>query len=66
MRRTKHSSLDAFHRLQIERMCCRRMFVGYVDLISDQVEYPNRDITLDERGTVLRRQVVRERTVQCD
>lgn len=55
--------LDA---LGVHRMCCRRMFLSHVDLLRDQVEYPNTDVVLDESGTVLWRHCRRERTVSCD
>lgn len=52
--------------LGVERNCCRRMFLGYVDLVSDQVRHPNVDCTLDEGGTVLQRLARAPRTVTCD
>ena len=50
----------------VPRMCCRRMFLGYVDLISDQKQYGNVDLVLDESGTVLQRHARAPRTVSCD
>lgn len=56
----------AFNTLCIERMCCRRMFLGHVDLGADLIRYPNEDMVLDEGGTVLHRKVMHERAVSCD
>ena len=47
------------------RMCCRRMVLGYVDVVSAQVEYGNTNKELAP-GVTLRRQVVHARTVSCD
>ena len=55
--------LDETH---MTRMCCRRMFIGYIDILGDQVQYPNQDIPLDDQGTVLKREVRFERTISCD
>lgn len=52
--------------MSVQRMCCRRMFLGHVDLVAEQMAYPNRDIRLDEGGTVLKREVHGERVVACD
>lgn len=60
------SEREAFDALDIARMCCRRMFLGHVDLTSDLLRFPNVDMTLDEGGTVLHRHVRTERTVSCD
>ena len=49
-----------------QRMCCRRMELGYVDLTRDQMQYPNEDLALDEAGTVLKRRVGHTRIVSCD
>ena len=57
---------DALRMLGQDRMCCRRMFLGHVDLITEQREYPCVDVVLDESGTVLRRAVRQERTSSCD
>ena len=56
-------TLDA---LGVKRMCCRRMFLSYVDLYSEQIKYPNTDMVLDEGGSVLRRLCKHERTASCD
>lgn len=66
VKREAVSSKDALAELNVTRMCCKRMFLGYVDLIEDQIEYPNLDVKLDEGGTTLRRRVYHERVVSCD
>ena len=68
-RRTAHQGepagevLDALH---VRRLCCRRMFLGYVNLLRDQIKFGNVDMTLDRGGTVLKRHVAFERCVSCD
>ena len=47
-------------------MCCRRMFLGYVDIISDQLDNGNVDVALDRGGTVLQRRATHTRVVGCD
>ena len=56
----------ALDRLGVRRMCCRRMFLGYVDLVTQQVRYPNLDRALDDEGTLLRRESRGEHVVSCD
>ena len=55
-----------FERLRIHRMCCRRMFLSYVDLVTEQLSYPNMDTVLDDSGTVLRREAKDGHDVSCD
>ena len=57
---------DMFEELGIHRMCCRRMFIGFVDLTSRQKDFGNFDVSLDSGGTVLKRFCDKERTVSCD
>ena len=52
--------------LGVQRMCCRRMFLAHVDLIADQIAYPNMDIVLDASGTCLKRLSADTHTVSCD
>lgn len=49
-----------------ERMCCRRMFLGHVDMVEETLCYPQDDRTLDECGTVLKRRMRVAGTVPCD
>ena len=49
-----------------KRMCCRRMFLSHVDMTHEQTSFPARDVILDDSGTVLRREAMRERTISCD
>jgi DNA-directed RNA polymerase subunit N (RpoN/RPB10) len=60
------TSLDAFRALGVHRLCCRRMFLGYVELTDDQMQHPNVDVVLDGGGTVLLRQARAPRTVSCE
>ena len=63
MRDTPAVALDL---LEVRRMCCRRMFLGYVDLTTQQMRYPNLDRALDGEGTLLRRESRAEHVVSCD
>lgn len=56
------TAMDA---LSVHRMCCRRMFLGEVDLVTDQVEYGNVDRQIDP-DTLLKRNVPTSRRVACD
>jgi DNA-directed RNA polymerase subunit N len=55
-----------FRSLDVERMCCRRMFLGYVDLVQDQTAFPNLDRVLDDSGATLQRLAREHRSVACD
>lgn len=57
---------DFLHPRGLRRMCCKRMYLTHVDLTVHQLEYPNKDVVLDENGTLLRRDVRFERCVSCD
>lgn len=57
---------EVFDALGIDRMCCRRMFLGYVNLYDDLIKYPNKDVVLDEGGTVLKREAEQTRRISCD
>lgn len=57
---------DTLDAVGAHRLCCRRMFLGYVDLTTDQMRQPNVDTPLDDGGTVLLRRAVAPRTVSCD
>lgn len=52
--------------LGLHRMCCRRMFLGYVDVTEDLVAYPNEDVCIDGHDLVLRRRVHHETHADCD
>lgn len=56
----------AFHDFRIDRICCRRMFLGFVDLSDGHESFGNVDTVLDKGGTVLRRHVGHARTASCD
>ena len=56
--------LDSFG---VERICCRRMFLGFVEQLRHETgRYGNIDLCLDASGTVLHRRVRSERVVPCD
>ena len=52
--------------LKVHRLCCRRMFLGFVDLVQDQLDHPNIDRDLDHGGTRLLRFASEPRTMPCD
>lgn len=58
--------VTVFDTLGVHRLCCRRMFLGYVELTDDQMQHPNVDTVLDGGGTVLLRTARAARTVACD
>ena len=35
------SPSDSFKNIRISRYCCKRMFLGHVDIIEKLLEYPN-------------------------
>lgn len=57
---------EALEATNVKRMCCRRMFLGHVDITSDLIRYPNVDIPLDEGGTVLNRHIKMTRVMSCN
>ena len=57
---------SSFEQLGVVRLCCRRMFLGHVDLTSENSAYPNKDILLDKAGTVLKREAHKTRLFLCD
>ena len=56
-------TLDA---LDVTRICCRRMFLGHVDMTADMLCYAQLDSTLDDCGSCLKREVRARQTVSCD
>jgi DNA-directed RNA polymerase subunit N len=57
---------DALTDSGVYRICCRRMFLSHVDLISNHLEQSNMDKVLDQGGTKLRRETRSVHTVECD
>ena len=48
-------------------MCCRRMFISYVDsLATQQLAYPNENVVLDRGGTTMLRRCAHSNVVSCD
>lgn len=60
------SPKEALEACGVERMCCRRIFLGHVDLTEDILAHPNTDRVLDDGGTVLKRLAVAPRVVGCE
>lgn len=60
---TKKNVLDS---MGLNRICCRRMFLGHVHIISDLIRFSNDNVILDDSGTALMREVKTVRTVSCD
>ena len=56
----------ALEKCDVRRMCCRRMYLGFVNIMEDLIAHPNTDRVLDEGGTVLQRLVKAPRVVSCD
>lgn len=53
--------------LDVTRMCCRRMFISYVESLgTQQLAYPNTNIVLDKGGTTMYRQCEHVNIVSCD
>jgi|APCry1669189034_1035192.scaffolds.fasta_scaffold85441_1 hypothetical protein len=48
-----------------ERMCCRRMLLGYVDLVTDNIQFGNKDMVLAP-GVLFKRHSPHIRVVSCD
>jgi DNA-directed RNA polymerase subunit N len=66
-RRSKECSGDILNSLHITRMCCRRMFISYVESLStQQLAYPNENLVLDKGGTVMFRRCEGTHVVSCD
>lgn len=59
-------ALVALETLGVHRMCCRRMFLGFVDITREQLPFGNVDSMLDGGRISLRRHVDAERRVSCD
>ncbi len=55
--------LDSF---ELNRMCCRRMFLTHVHVTNDLKQYSNIDQTMDDSGTVMYLEPVNSRFVSCD
>ena len=64
--REGHTAADMLESLGVARMCCRRMFLGHVDLVGQQMHLGNVDVDMDAGGTVLKRYCKGVRTVSTD
>jgi hypothetical protein len=56
----------AMDKIGIQRMCCRRMFISFVDVRRGSMHYGNQDIELEKGEICLQRKVNAERIVSCD
>ena len=66
-RRDGGGSGDILDELEVTRMCCRRMFISYVEsLAAQQLAYPNTNIVLDKGGTTMYRRCEHVNVVCCD
>ena len=63
-RRSREKLATVMNSLNINRMCCRRMFIGHVDIINDILRFPNDRINIDAT-TVLNRRVDDETEASC-
>ena len=59
----KRDILDSFG---MTRMCCRRMFLTHVHVMSDLLQYSNIDQVMDDCGTVMYLEPEGTRCVSCD
>ena len=67
LQRTDRERTDVLRQLGIDRLCCRRMFLGHVEsLLENQLSYPNSDVVLDRGGTTLYRRSRQAADVDCD
>lgn len=57
---------ETLDRLGVTRMCCRRVFLSYVDLVTESLAHGYDDIELDTADTRLRRRTLHETEVSCD
>ena len=62
----EESRKEVLDSLGITRICCRRMFLTHVHVVSDLLRFSNNDIILDDSGSALFRSVNFSRTVSCD
>lgn len=66
-RRDTEGSGEILDALGVTRMCCRRMFISYVEsLATQQLAYPNTNIVLDKGGTTMYRRCEHVNVVSCD
>ncbi len=58
--------LVLFKDLNVTSMCCRRMFLGHVDLTSNMVHHSRKDVVLDASKSELMKEVRFTRSVTTD
>ena len=60
------SLYEYLQKKNVKRMCCVRMFLGHVDMTANNMLYPNKNLQMDEKGTVLKREIYHKRNISCD
>lgn len=66
-RRNGENGATIFDSIGVTRMCCRRMFISFVDsLVYQQLGYANENVVLDKGGTTMLRRCEHENIVSCD
>lgn len=66
-RRNGDPSGQVLNDINVTRMCCRRMFISYVESLStQQLAYPNTNTILDNGGTTMYRRCEHANVVSCD
>lgn len=60
------SKANVIDSIGMNRICCRRMFLTHVHIISDLKNYPSKDIQMDDSGTTMLREIKMSRHVSCN
>ena len=60
---SRHAALE---HVAVSRLCCRRMFLGHVDIVGEHLTHAQVDVVLDPSGTVLKRKPRASRSVEYD
>lgn len=64
--RQTHDGKACLDQLGLRRMCCRRMLMTHVDIVSDLAVYSATNRTLDGSSTEWHAEVEGEREASCD
>lgn len=66
-RRAGEPTGDILNAMDVTRICCRRMFIAYVESLStQQLAYPNENVVLDKGGTTMLRRCEHVHVISCD
>ena len=63
--RTGKAASAMLDKLDVQRMCCRRMFLGFVDLTAEQIHYGNVNTVIEHECVVLKRHIASVREHPC-